>query len=222
MSYTSSTLRLVKGGVINEWVYESADSLETVLGAGYVTGAVAVDKSTPGKGLVEGDRVLFRRFGTVGTPSTFAGAWDLVVKSVNTATGAATLIPMNDAFEPFTVSIGLAPSATTDGMTITITVLDADGNTMPGIYAFEAYMSEAATGIGLTGDTYSGDLTAVTGGVAAVRTAKKAWLLQTHTTGIFVGTLVDSANPVDQYVVVVLPTGQRVVSAASADNWEGA
>lgn len=222
MAYTPETFRLVKGGVINEWVYDSADLLETVLGAGYVTGAVAIDKSSPGKGLQEGDRVLFRRFGTVGTPSTFAGAWDLVVKSVNTTTGAATLIPMTDAFEPFNVSIALAASATTDGMTITVTVLDADGNTLAGVYAMEMYMSEAATGIGLTGDTYSGDLTAVTGGVAAVRTSKKAWLIQTHTTGIFVGTLVDSANPADQYVVVVLPSGQRVVSAASGTNWEGA
>lgn len=222
MSYATSLLRLVKGGVINEWVLDTADSLETVLGAGYITDAVAVDKSTPGRGLQPGDNVLLRRFGTVGTPSTFAGAWDLVVGSVNTSTGTGTLIAKGDGFEPFTVSIDLAASETTDGMDITVTVKDADGNTMAGIYAFEMYMSEAATGIGLTGDTYSGDLTASVGGVAAVRTSKKAWLIQTHTTGIFTGTLVDSANPADQYVVVVLPSGQRVVSVASGDNWEGA
>ncbi len=222
MAYTPETLRLVKGGVINEWVYDTADPFATVLGAAYVTGAVAVNKSTPGKGLQPGDSVLLRRFGTVGTPSTFAGAWDLVVGSVNATTGTATLITKGDGFEPFTVDIALAASATTDGMDITITVEDADGNTMAGIYAFEVYMSEAATGIGLTGDTYSGDLTASVGGVAAVRTAKKAWLLQTAATGIFTGTLVDSANPADQYVVVVLPTGQRVVSAASGTSWQGA
>jgi len=222
MAYTPATLKLVKGGVINEWVYDSADLLATVLGAGYVTAAVTIDKAAIGKGLQEGDKVLFRRFGTVGTSSTFAGAWDLVVGSLNTTTGVATLIPMNDGYEPFNVSIALAASGTTDGMAITVTTLDSDGNTIAGIYAYEMYMSEAATGIGLTADTYSGDLTAVTGGIAAVRTAKKAWLVQTHTTGVFVATLVDSANPVDQYVVVVLPSGQRVVSAASGTSWQGA
>lgn len=222
MAYSAANFRLVKGGVINEWVYDSADTLDTVLGAAYVTGAVAISKSTPGKGLVEGDRVLFRRFGTVGTASTFAGMWDLVVGSVNTSTGTATLIPMNDAYEPFTVTIGLAASATTNGMDITVTVKDADGNTMAGIYAFEMYMSEAATGIGITGDTYSGDLTASVGGISLERTAKKAWLVQTHTTGIFTATLVDLAKPTDQYVVVVLPSGQHVVSAASGTNWQGA
>lgn len=218
MAYTSSTFKLVRGGVVNEWLYDSDDTLATVLGAGYVTGAVTISRSTIGKGLVEGDRVLFRRFGTVGTPSTFAGSWDLVVGSVNTTTGTATLITMNDAYEPYTASIALAAGAS-NGMLITITVQDSDGNTIPSTYSLEVYMSEASTGIGLTADTYSGDLVASTGGVAAVRTAKKAWLLQTAATGIFAGTLTDSAKPADQYVVVVLPSGQRVVSAASGTSW---
>lgn len=218
MSYTPSTFKLVRGGVVNEWLYDTTDDLATVLGASYVTGAVTIEKSTIGKGVVEGDRVLCRRFGTVGTPSTFAGSWDLVVKSVNTTTGAATLIPMNDAFEPYTASVALAAGAT-NGMLITITVQDADGNTLAGIYSLEVYMSEASTGIGLTADTYSGDLVASTGGIGAVRTSKKAWLLQTAATGIFAGTLTDSAKPADQYVVVVLPSGQRVVSAASGTSW---
>lgn len=218
MSYTPATFKLSRGGVVNEWIYDSTDTIDTVLGASYVTGAVAIDKAAVGKGLVEGDRVLFRRFGTVGTPSTFAGSWDLVVKSVNTTTGAATLITMNDAFEPYAASVVLAAGAS-NGMLITITVLDSDGNTMAGIYSLEVYMSEASTGIGLTADTYSGDLVASTGGVAAVRTSKKAWLLQTASTGIFAGTLTDSAKPADQYVVVVLPSGQRVVSVASGTSW---
>lgn len=223
MAYTSSGLKLVRGGPINEWVYDATDSLDTVLGAGYVTDAVTISNSTPGKGLVTGDRVLFRRFGTVGTPSTFAGAWDLVVGSTNSTTGAATLINMAEGNAPWTVSIGLAASATTDGMDITITVLDSDGNTLADVYAFEIYMSESATGQGLTADTYSGTLTASTGAILTTLTAKKHFSVVTAATGIFVGTLVDSANPADQYVVVSNPaTGEIVVSAASGTNWEGA
>lgn len=218
MAYTTANLKLLKGGVINEWVYDTDDSFATVIGAGYVTDAVAISNSTPGKGLKEGDNVLLRRFGTIGTASTFAGSWDLVVGSVNTTTGAATLIVKNDGYEPYTASIALAAGAS-NGMLITITVQDSDGNTLAGIYSLEVYMSEASTGIGLTADTYSGDLVASTGGVAAVRTSKKAWLLQTASTGIFAGTLTDTAKPADQYVVVVLPSGQRVVSAASGTSW---
>lgn len=122
-----------------------------------------------------------------------------------------------------TVTIALAASATTDGMDITITAKDAAGATLESANELVMFMSESATGLGLTGDTYSGDLTAGTGKILGTMTAKKCWLIQTHTTGIFVGTLVDSANPVDQYVVVVKPQTQgRVISAASGANWEGA
>lgn len=223
MAYSSANLKLSRGGVINEWVYESADTLDTVLGAGYITDAVTITKGAIGKGLQAGDRVLFRRFGTVGTPATFAGAFDLCVGSVNTTTGVATLINMAEGNAPWTVSIGLAASATTDGMDITITVLDSDGNTLADVYAFEVYFSESASGQGLTADTYSGTLTAGTGAILTTLTTKKHFSVVTAATGIFVGTLVDSANPADQYVVVKNPaTGEIVVSAASGTNWEGA
>lgn len=122
-----------------------------------------------------------------------------------------------------TVTIGLAASATTDGMDITITMKDAAGNTITGVHNLEIWMSEAATGIALTGDAYSGDLTATAGAILSAHTAKKHWSVVTATTGIFSATLVDSANPADQYVVVRKPVGAGVVvSAASGTNWEGA
>lgn len=121
------------------------------------------------------------------------------------------------------VTIALAASGTTDGMTITVTVVDGQGNTVAGVRELIMHMSEAATGAGLTGDTYSGDLTAGTGTILGALTAKKAWVIQTAATGIFVGTLVASANPADQYVVVKRPIGSDVVvSAVSGTNWEGA
>ena len=121
-----------------------------------------------------------------------------------------------------TVSIALAASATTDGMDITVTAKDAAGATLAGVHEFVMHMSEAATGIGLTADAYSGDLTASVGAILGALTAKKAWVIQTAATGIFTATLVDSANPTDQYVVVKKPVSAGVVvSAASGTNWEG-
>lgn len=122
-----------------------------------------------------------------------------------------------------TATIAIAASSTTDGMDITVTVKDADGVTVPDVFVLDLYMSEAATGIGITGDTYSGDLTAGTGSVLGAVTAKKHWKITTAATGVFVGTLVASANPTDQYAVVKKPLGAGVVvSDASGTNWQGA
>lgn len=108
-------------------------------------------------------------------------------------------------------------------MKITVTMKDAGGSTLAGVYILDLWMSEATTGIGLTGDTYSGDLTASTGTILGALTAKKAWRIQTAATGIFEAVLVASANPTDQYAAVSLPlTGNVIVSGASGTNWEGA
>lgn len=121
-----------------------------------------------------------------------------------------------------TVSIALAASVTTDGMDITITAKDADGETVAAVHQLEFWMSESSAGLGLTADTYSGDLTATAGAILSAHTAKKHWSVATAATGIFAATLVDSANPTDQYVAVKKPLGASLaVSTASATNWEG-
>lgn len=130
---------------------------------------------------------------------------------------------LNDVQAPAGFTIALAKSTTTDGMKITVTAKDAGGTTLAQVVALDLWMSEAATGIGLTGDTYSGDLTASTGVILGALTAKKAWRVLTAASGIFEAVLVASANPADQYVVVSHPaTGAVTVSAVSGTNWEGA
>lgn len=124
-----------------------------------------------------------------------------------------------------TTTIALAASATTDGMEFTITAKDAAGATVAGVHALEVWISEAATGIGLTADSYSGTVTAVStfGSIHTALTAKKHFLVVTNAAGIFKGLAVDSANPTDQYVVAKNPLGAGViVSAASGTSWEGA
>lgn len=137
-------------------------------------------------------------------------------------TSTTAELNMNDD-SAATITVAIAASATTDGMDITVTAKDAAGSTIDAVHCLEMWMSEAATGIGLTGDTYSGDLTAGTGAILSAHTAKKHWSVVTAATGIFVGTLVDSANPTDQYVAVRNPFNSKVVvSAVSGTNWEGA
>lgn len=214
MAYSAANFKLRNGGVINEWVYESADSLATVLGSGYVTGAVTAGTGgAPGKGLQEGDRVLFRRFGTVGTASTFAGAWDLVVGSLNTTTGVATLIPMNDGYEAYLLDVSTAAGAN-NVSTVTVTAKDADGNTLVGAYVFDLYFAENAAGTTITTTTYSGSLVATTGAIITTITAKKHFKLTTDaTTGTFVGSLTDTAETASQYAVAVNPSGTIDVAA---------
>ena len=132
-------------------------------------------------------------------------------------------LSMGSFVMPHTITIGLAASDTTDGMDITVTLKHVSGVAMTGIYTFVLYMSESNSGAGITGDTYSGDLTATEGVILAALSAKKAWLVTTSAGGVFAGTLVAAANPADQYVVAIHPfNGKPIVSAASGTNWEGA
>lgn len=124
---------------------------------------------------------------------------------------------------PANVTISLAASSTTDGMDITVTATDSGGAAIAKPFPLLLWFSEAATCAGVTADTYSGTLTAGTGILLQTITAKKTFMIQTAATGIFVGTLVASANPADQYVCVAHPiTATPIASAVSGTNWEGA
>lgn len=121
------------------------------------------------------------------------------------------------------INIALSASATTDGMDITITVQDGAGTAIDAVHLLEVWVSEAATGIGLTADTASGDLTWGTGTEWEEITSKKHYRVLTDVNGVAVATLVDSANPTDQYIAVKHPlSGKIIVSSASGTNWEGA
>ena len=225
MAYATAGLRMVRSGINNEWVLYTVDAIASVLASGYITdgGPTAL---LPGRGMTVGDKVTVLQVDAIPTSGQGAvgAAYDRTecfVTTVNATTGAVTIAEEGPGGVVY--DIALAASSTTDGMDITITVQDQGGNTVAQTHQLEIYMSEAATGIGLTGDTYSGTLTASVGAILSALTAKKHFTVVTAANGIFTGTLVDSANPADQYVVVVEPgTGKLTVSAASGTNWEGA
>lgn len=121
-----------------------------------------------------------------------------------------------------TFTISLAASSTTDGMDITVQAVNGNGAEVNAVTPVELWISEAATGLGLTADS-TGTLTAATGVMLTEFTDDKHARFLTDATGTLVALLVDSNNPADQYVAVAKPDMRGiVVSAASGTNWEGA
>jgi hypothetical protein len=219
MTYVLGELRLLvptmgNNGAPQIWALEGAAAFSTVGStANFISDANA-------RGVRLGDIVIYRRWADVATKASSLGTKQYLVSSVGSS-GAS----LNDAVDPglpASFTVALAKSVTTDGMAITITAVNEDGATVAAPVAFEWWISEATTGIGVTADSYSGTVTAGTGAILTAYTAKKHFGAITAATGIFVATAVDSANPADQYVVVKRPDGRVVVSAASGTNWEGA
>lgn len=138
------------------------------------------------------------------------GTLDIASGGAITKDGAAKV-------DSFTVALAAGAANT---MTITITAVDATGATVAKVVPFEFWISEAATGIGLTADSFSGNLTATSGAIHTAITAKKHVLGVTAATGVAVLSLVDTAKPADQYCVLAKPDGDGVVvSVASGTRW---
>ncbi len=103
---------------------------------------------------------------------------------------------------------------------MTGTIKDAAGATIAASRPIDLYISEAATGIGITADTYSTGAAITVGTQLIAFTANKAWRINTHTNGTFAISITDTAKPADQYgVAIVSTTGQLSISAASAALW---
>jgi hypothetical protein len=114
------------------------------------------------------------------------------------------------------VKIVLAAGAN-NVMGVTITVVDEEGRTVPGVHNLNVWASQVATGLGLTAAAYSGDLVATAGVILNSPTAKKQWNILTAATGIFTGNLTDVAEPQGEYIAVRNPIGGGItVSGSSA------
>lgn len=124
--------------------------------------------------------------------------------------------------KPFTAGIAYAASVTTDGLVATITVKDRNGDAIAAIHKLEVFISRASDGAALTTTSASGALTATTGMILSVLTAKKHITATTDANGVLVLLLVDSANTAGEKFVVVMPHGRIVVGAATVGtNYEG-
>ena len=96
---------------------------------------------------------------------------------------------------PTDLSFAIAAAAT-NVSNVTISVVNKDGYTIPGVHILDVWLSDAATGIGLTGATASGTVQAKTasGTVHGALTAKKALRVSTLADGTFVLEITDSAK----------------------------
>lgn len=120
-----------------------------------------------------------------------------------------------------TATVALSAGAA-DTMTITITLKDAFGTAFAERHRVEVYISTSSAGAGLSATSYSGALTATTGDILTAHTAKKHVTAVTNASGVLVLSLVDTAKAAGEYVVVVLPNGKLIVSAASVTGSYGA
>lgn len=109
-----------------------------------------------------------------------------------------------------------AVAAGANASTITITAKDASGATVTGVRYIDVYTTSDAAGTTISSTAYSGTLVAGTGAILVTYTAKHAFRVCTDATGVFVGTLTDTAKTAD-YIAVPNPmTNGAVVSAAIA------
>lgn len=223
MTFASSGISgpLHLGGLYNArlWLYRTTDALTTVDNTDYFA-LVAAPASGNNRNWQVADMVVVQVVNSLSAP-TSCDTFMCSVVAIDADGNATVSAALPSTGYPYTYEIALAASATTDGMDITITAKDAAGATIADVFGFDWWISEAATGIGLTAESYSGTVTASVGAILTAFTAKKHFAAQTAATGIFTATAVASANPTDQYVVVQLPSGDLVVSAASGTSWEG-
>lgn len=91
-------------------------------------------------------------------------------------------------------------------------LVDCYGNPVASSFSFDAFLSDAATGLGLTATTASGAVAAgASGAVLGILTASKAFRVQTTATGLFILSITDSAKT-GFYPVAQLPGRQPIVA----------
>jgi hypothetical protein len=98
---------------------------------------------------------------------------------------------------------------------VTIQVQDAAGASLSGVFTLVVVLSDAATGVGLTGTAASGTVQAksASGTDLGALTAKKALMVQTLADGSYVLEITDTENT-EYYVAASIPsTGVSAVSA---------
>lgn len=96
---------------------------------------------------------------------------------------------------PTDVAFAIAAGASTVS-NVTISVVNKDGYVIPGVHVLDVWLSDAASGIGLTGAVASGTVQAkaASGTVHGALTAKKALRVSTLADGTFVLEITDIAK----------------------------
>lgn len=96
---------------------------------------------------------------------------------------------------PVDISFAIAAGAA-NVTNVTISVTNKDGLVIPGVHALDVWLSDAATGIGLTATSASGTVQAksASGTDLGALTAKKALRVLTLATGVYTLEITDTAK----------------------------
>ena len=128
---------------------------------------------------------------------------------------AAELNELDGMIAGFTFA---AASAGTNIAEVTVTAVEADGTTtVASPVIFTLWLSDAATGAGLTSTSASGTVTvkSASGAVIGTLSAKKSLVVQALATGVFILEITDSAKTTF-YVCAQSPHGETKVSTILA------
>ncbi|MGJ0533086.1 MAG: hypothetical protein ACR65W_07465 [Methylocystis sp.] len=108
---------------------------------------------------------------------------------------------------------GVAAAGGSNVSEVTITVTDENGDAVAAVHHLDVWLSDAASGAGLTGTTASGTVTnkSASGTVLQIYSAKKAVRVQTLATGIFILEITDTAKTA--FKVCATLNGKAVVLA---------
>ncbi len=124
---------------------------------------------------------------------------------------------------PASVSF-VAASAAANVCEVTITVLDAAAVAIAEAFLLDVWLSDAATGVGLTGTSASGTVQAkaASGADLEIVAAKKHLRVQTLATGIYILEITDSAKTAFYVCANVPGTGKTAISTVLATDDYGA
>jgi hypothetical protein len=111
---------------------------------------------------------------------------------VTNTQGAPSIVGKNI---PYNFAISYAPGGANIA-NVTFQLQDALGNNVARIINFDVWLSDAATGIGLTATTASGGFAAASGGgtIIGTGTTSKMCRAQTNAAGAFILAITDTAN----------------------------
>jgi hypothetical protein len=121
---------------------------------------------------------------------------------------------------PTTFAISNGVGASSNISNVTFQMADCTGASVAGIFNFDLWLSDAATGIGLTATTASGGVAAATGGgtVIGVGTTSKMVRAQTNASGAFVLAITDTAKtafyPCASFANLVAVVGAQLATAS--------
>lgn len=116
---------------------------------------------------------------------------------------------------PSEVLITSVVGATANIANVLFQTSDLEGNAVAGVFNFDLWLSDAATGAGLTATTATGGIAAVaaSGFVWSVATAAKAIRAQTNASGLFILAITDTAKTLFFPCAQLVDSGQTAIGA---------